>query len=332
MTKSTLLHRVLPLALGAAMMCGAQAATPSFDLGVAGGFSAFIYGNASNFTDVEGRMAVGGDVSTTAFSIGYRTPYNTGLPSLVVGGNLTLGSGTIYGPAPAGVNTNIGMGPTTGYALNWNGTGVYGGTATTPGYYSLTASSNIASYVDFSAARTQLTQLSATLNSQTTTGATVLINSSGIHLTGDNTSDLQVFNVATRDLYNLTLSNVKAGATVVINVTGTGGVVFSGGQDGQLSSLNVLYNLNNATDVSVNTLIYGSVLANDAILHGSGHVEGTLIAQGMDSAVEIGYEPFHAYVGVAAPVPEPETWAMLLAGLALVGWARLRHGREQTPA
>jgi hypothetical protein len=30
--------------------------------------------------------------------------------------------------------------------------------------------------------------------------------------------------------------------------------------------------------------------------------------------------------GSLAPVPEPETWALMLAGLGLVGWAARRRG------
>jgi hypothetical protein len=34
---------------------------------------------------------------------------------------------------------------------------------------------------------------------------------------------------------------------------------------------------------------------------------------------------FHGDSIVFAPVPEPETWAMLLAGLGLVGWMARRR-------
>ncbi|MQA18842.1 choice-of-anchor A family protein [Rugamonas rivuli] len=317
MTISTLMHRILPLVLGVAAVCSAQAAAPSFDLGLASGYSGYFYGNASNFTDVEGRLAVGGNLSANGASIGYRTPYGVTAPSVVVGGNVKLSSGDIYAAPLTNVNTNASIGPITEYTKNYNGYGVYGGNNTSSSYLNL-SKANISSYTDFSAAKTQLTGLSNTLNSQAGNG-TVNFANGGIELVGNNTAGLQVFNVNTRNLSNLTLSNVKDGATVVINVTGSGDVVFGGGQDGLLEKLraNVLFNLNDANVVKVNTFVWGSVLANDAVLSGAGHLEGSIVAKSLISAVEIGYEPFKGYV--ATPVPEPETYAMLLGGLALMG-------------
>ena len=322
MTNATLIKRILPAVLGACFLGAAQAAVPTIDLGLASGYSAFFYGDVSNVRDVEGKLAVGGNLSTDGFSFGYRVPNGVTGPAVVVGGNLALGNGAIYGPAPAGADTNHSIGPITEYTKNLAGTGVYGGTNSSVDYlkWQLSKQSGV---VDFGAAKTQLTQLSGQLDSLAPKG-TVSIDGSGMHLIGDGSSDLQVFDVGTRDLHNLVLSNVKAGATVVINVTGSGAVNFSGGQDGQLEALraNVLFNLNDANTVNVGTFVWGSVLANSANLTGSGHLEGNIVAQSMSGMVEIGYEPFHSYV--PAPVPEPETYAMLLAGLGLVGAAAMR--------
>ncbi|WP_332856081.1 choice-of-anchor A family protein [Duganella sp. S19_KUP01_CR8] len=317
MTISTLMHRILPLVLGAAALCSAQAAAPSFNLGPASDYSAYFYGSASSFTDIEGRMAVGGSVNTSGASIGYRTPFGVTAPSLVVGGNVRLNGGDIYAAPLANVNTNASIGPITEYTKNYNGFGVYGGANNSSSYLTLNKA-NISTYTDFAAAKTQLTGLSSTLNSQAGNGAVNFVNG-GIELVGNNSSGLQVFNVGTHDLSNLTLSNVKDGATVVINVNGTGDVVFGGGQGGLLEQMraNVLFNLNDATGVKVNTFVWGSVLANNAVVSGAGHLEGSVVARALVSAVEIGYEPFKGYI--ATPVPEPETYAMLLGGLALMG-------------
>ncbi|NVD74449.1 choice-of-anchor A family protein [Duganella sp. BJB1802] len=325
MTISTLMHRVLPLVLGVSAMCAAQAAVPSFDLGLANGYSAYFYGNASNFTDIEGRLAVGGNVVTSGASIGYRTPYGVTAPSLVVGGNVKLSGGDIYAAPLTNVNTNASIGPITEYTKNYNGYGVYGGVNTSSSYLTLNKA-NVSTYTDFGAAKTQLTGLSGTLNSQAANGKVNFANG-GIELVGNNSAGLQVFNVNTRNLTNLSLSNVKEGATVVINVSGSGDVVFGGGQGGLLEQLraNVLFNLNDANVVKVNTFVWGSVLANNAVLSGAGHLEGSVVAKSLVSAVEIGYEPFKGYV--ATPVPEPETYAMLLGGLALVGVVARRRSK-----
>ena len=140
----------------------------------------------------------------------------------------------------------------------------------------------------------------------------------GLYLTGDNSSDLQIFNIHSSELNNLYLQGIKADANVVINVTGGGTVTFSGGQDGQLQALRdrVLWNLTDATTVNMATFAYGTVLANKATLIGTGHLEGNIIANAMDARVEIGYEPFQPFG--PSPVPEPDTYGMLLGGMGLI--------------
>ncbi|MFA9217220.1 MAG: choice-of-anchor A family protein [Sphingomonadaceae bacterium] len=323
MTTSTLMKRFLPALLGAVFLNAAQAAVTSIDLGPAAGYSAFFYGNVSNVRDVEGKLAVGGNLATDGYSFGYRVPHGVSGPALVVGGDLALGNGAIYGPAPADADTNATLGPITEYTKNGNGSGVYGGTNTSVDYlqWQLSQQSGV---INFGAAKTQLTQLSTQLNQLAPKGS-VSIDSSGMYLTGDGASDLQVFNVGTGELHNLVLSNVKAGATVIINVSGASSVNFSGGQDGSLQALreHVLFNLSDAEIVNVDTFVWGSVLANKANLIGAGHLEGSIVATSMTGTVEIGYEPLH--LTIPAPVPEPETYAMLLAGLGLVGWAARRR-------
>ncbi|WP_348697750.1 choice-of-anchor A family protein [Duganella fentianensis] len=327
MTTSNLIKRVLPLVLSIAAIGTAQAAVPSFNLGAASNYSAYIFSNVSGVTDIEGRLAVGGNFSASGTSIGYRAPYGSTGPSMVVAGNVNLQSGNIYGPPLKNVDTNASIGPITEYTTNPYGKGVYGGSNTSSGYHNL-KQTDISKVTDFKAAKTELSALSNTLSKQASNGTSVNYRNSGIELIGNGKSGVQVFNLTTHDLTNLTLSNVGADATVLINVSGTGDVKFAGGQDGQLKALraNVLFNLNGATGVNIATGTWGSILASNANLFGTGHLEGTVIANSISSAVEVGWEPFKGYV--AAPVPEPETYAMLLAGLGLVG-AVARRRRQQ---
>lgn len=322
MTLSLLRTRILPALLGACAMSAAHAAVQSIDLGAAAGYSGFFYNDVQQVADVEGRLAVGGTLATSGFSFGYRTPYGVGGPSVVVGGNVKLGDGAIYTGPASNVDTNATIGPITEYPKQL-GYGVYGGANTSKSYLDLRQQANV---IDFGAARTQLTTLSSTLAAQQANG-TVESKWGGLYLTGDKHSDVQVFTIDASHLGNLFLQDVKAGASVIINVTGGGAVSFTGGQDGQLESLRdrVLFNLVNATEVDVNTFAWGTVLANNAILAGSGHLEGNIIAAGMNGKVEIGFEPFKG--GIASPVPEPQTYAMLLGGLALVGALSRRRQR-----
>ncbi|MFX7992861.1 collagen-binding domain-containing protein, partial [Acinetobacter baumannii] len=69
-------------ALGAGWVCGAAMAVPTIDFGVANGYSGFFVGDVSGAADVEGRLAVGGNL-TRGFDVGYRNPYNAAGPTLV---------------------------------------------------------------------------------------------------------------------------------------------------------------------------------------------------------------------------------------------------------
>jgi choice-of-anchor A domain-containing protein len=310
--------------LAFSVVCAAQAQADaiSFDLGLAKGFSGFFYGNASNVVDVEGRLAVGGNLDTTGFSVGYRTPYGFDGPSLVIGGDVHIGGGAIYTGPATNIDTNSSIGPIT----SWDkqiGYGVYGGQSTSPAYLDLHHQSNV---VDFGAAKTQLTALSSSLAQQTANG-TVEFKYGGIYLTGDNSADTQVFNVNASQLSNLVLQDVKSTANVVINVTGsaTGNqVTFGGGQDGQFEALRdrVIYNFTDAKEVQVGTFIYGSILANGANITGTGHLEGNVVANSISTRLEIGYEPL-----AVTAVPEPETYGMLLAGIGMLAFLKRRKVR-----
>ncbi|NVE00341.1 choice-of-anchor A family protein [Massilia sp. BJB1822] len=309
--------KLLPALLGASLLLPLQAGATTIDLGVASGYSGFFYGNAKNFTDVEGRLAVGGDVTASA-SIGYRAPYGSKGPSLVVGGNVKLGTGDIFNGPTTNVNTNASVGPITGYDKA-KGYGVYGGTSQSGAYHDLRKQTGV---VDFGAAKTQLTNLSSNLGKLSSNGL-VEKKWGGTYLTGDNKSDIQVFTVDSKNLSNLFLQDVKADAHVVINVIGNGAFSITGGQDGQLKNLRdrLLYNFVDASSVTVGTFAYGTILANKADILGGGHLEGNVIANSLSSALEIGYEP---YRNISA-VPEPQTWALLMGGLAIMGFAARRR-------
>ncbi|MCV2360265.1 FxDxF family PEP-CTERM protein [Paucibacter sp. TC2R-5] len=300
-----------------ALLAGAAQALPVMDLGVAKNYSGFFFGNATKVMDVEGKFAVGGNLDTTGFSFGYRTSADVDGPSLVVGGNVKLGSGQINKGPGNNIDTNATVGPIT----SWQkpiGYGVYGGTNTSSSPHDL-RQGNV---IDFGAAKTQLTTLSSTLAAEASNGL-VERKWGGLYLTGDNKADVQVFNVSSGPLGNLVLANVKEGAHVLVNVWGQEALTFSGGQDGQLNALrsSVLFNLVDATSVDIRTFTYGTILATKANVIGTGHIEGSIIANSISAQVEIGHEPFR---NVSA-VPEPETYAMLLAGLGVIGFMARRR-------
>ncbi|MDC6166225.1 choice-of-anchor A family protein [Paucibacter sp. XJ19-41] len=323
------------------LMVQAAQALPVIDFGVAQGYSGFFFGNVNAAADVEGRLAVGGNL-TSGFDVGYRNAFGSTAPSLVVQGSVSLTSqwgnaGSIYNGPNYNTDTNASIGPSTApwvpAKLNMGGL-VYGGSLNAVDWQYGTATKN-ANFLDFAAAKTQLSGLSSQLAGSAQNGSWAL-GAGGVTLTGDGSSDVQIFNLGNTALSNITLNNVKAGAHVVINSTLTN-VVFSGNLGGDQANSSdglashrdrLIFNLSNATNVNVSSFLNGSVLAVNADVIGSGHLEGTLIANslsaGPNGKLELGYEPFIP----TSPVPEPESYALMLAGLAAMGFIARR--RRQT--
>ncbi|MEC5161873.1 MULTISPECIES: choice-of-anchor A family protein [unclassified Janthinobacterium] len=296
--------RLIPAAAAALFCAGAAGAAPlGIDLGPANGYSAFIFGQVGNsansgFRDVEGRLAAGGDVFLSGFSVGQKSP--AGAPVLVAGGNLKIGTGNIA-----------------------NGGAVYGNKLTTKQWFAPGTFVKGAP-IDFAAAKTQLSTLSNSVAQLKSTG-TVVIENSGYTLVGDKNADVNVFNIDSSSLQNLTLdiSSLKSTAHIIINDSATSIKLSGGYASFSAFGERTLFNFSAATSASLTTYAWGSILAPLAQFSGSGHLEGSLVADSVmaigqgHSSVEIGALGFKG-VSVSA-VPEPASYAMLLAGLGLMG-------------
>nr|WP_295078928.1 choice-of-anchor A family protein [uncultured Roseateles sp.] len=322
-----------------AMAAATAQALPTIDFGVASSYSGFFFGDVGRAADVEGRLAVGGNL-THGFDIGYRNPYGATTPSLVVGGNVSWKAGTVYNGPDYKTDTNAAIGPWVP-STGQKATAVYGGSFdnstqwgtwwTPEGQFNKQPG-----FLDFAAAKTQLNSLSSSLFGLAANG-TVMQENSGFTLIGDGVSDLVVFNMGnTSNIANLTFSGIKAGAHVVINSSASQ-VNFSGGLGGDKADSSdvqaklrdrLVFNLPNAKGVDVATFLNGSVLATQATLSGSGHLEGTVIANSLygteQRKLELGYEPFQPFTSA---VPEPETYAMMLAGIAAIGLLKRRRAQ-----
>ncbi|MFY7867804.1 choice-of-anchor A family protein [Roseateles sp.] len=334
----------------ASLLIAGAAQAAVIDLGAAQGFSGFFFGNVSAAADVEGRLAVGGDL-TSGFDIGYRNPYGSTSPSLVVKGGVSLtnsqggSAGSIYNGPSVKVDTNASIGPSNAQWVAANqlnmGNIVYGSSLTALDWQYGQATKN-ANYLDFGAAKTQLNALSADLAGRKANGQWQdLGGSQGLKLTGDGSTNPQVFNLGNASLKSgLQLENIKAGTQVIINSSLTvvefggflgygalGKTQFDPANDQQASFRDsILYNFSSATSLNVGTFVNGSILATKADVIGSGHLEGTLIANslsaGPNGKLELGYEPFK---GITAAIPEPTTYALMLAGLGVVSFVARRR-------
>lgn len=319
-TLSLFRRTLIALAATATFAGGAaHAASTTIDLGAADGYSALIFGNvgsasATGFHDVEGRLAAGGNVYLNSFSVN-DTGTNASAPSIVAGGSLNIGYGSIGAS---------------------NGTAVYGVSnaaaivSTQQWFQAGTFSLGSSATLNFSAAQKQLTTLSSTVSALASNGS-VIAQNSGYTLVGSASADVDVFNIDTSNLANLTLdlSSVKSTATIIINDSAS--AITMSGDFTTLSGFasSTLFNFSDATSVSVTgAYVWGSILATDATFSGTGHLQGTLVANAVTattdgSTVEIGALGFKP-VTVTTAVPEPESYAMLLAGFALMGFVLRR--------
>jgi choice-of-anchor A domain-containing protein len=87
----------------------------------------------------------------------------------------------------------------------------------------------------------------------------------------------------------------------------------------------LLWNFEGAQDVTFDSQIDGSILAPYATLTNHSNLEGTVVAQTFDQSAEV-------HLGALSPsfygVPEPGTWAMLIAGTGLIGLTLRRRRRS----
>ncbi|WP_445229582.1 FxDxF family PEP-CTERM protein [Duganella rhizosphaerae] len=293
-----------------ATLGGAQAAV--LDLGLHGA-------NVFSFTDfkapsadVEGAIMAGRDVQLANYSVNANNVDAFGSYSLIAGRDLKFTSGSIK-----------------------NGDTFVGGKA------SLTQSVDVYSKiktgtapVNMAALAGQLTSASTSLSKLSTTG-TATEQWGGLNIAGSK-KGVEVIDIDAKTLLKVTyfnFSNLSAGSTLILNVSGDKGS-FNGGYQG-FENYNVLFNFYQATDLGIHTGLTANILAPLASVNGgSGVINGNVIVDSWSSSVQINANHFFKSTDVRgytiAAVPEPETYAMLLAGLGLVGFMARR--RKQAAA
>lgn len=246
-------------------------------LGAAAAYNGFFFGGYSaQSSDVQGRLAAGGNVSINNYSIGDQLPGNFAGPSLVVGGDLTFPSGRVYrgdivvGGSAAGVGAPVinGLGPNQRLLQN------------------------APVSINFAAERTRLIAESQRL-AGFRANTTYEYQWGGLYLHGDNTSMLQVFNLTgdqVLDAHTFQVDRIPAGATVLFNVSGSN----TGLTNMSLSSLiphrnKVLFNFPQATTLQLaGVSVEGSILAPNAnIENPQGVIWGTVVANSWNGQMQI---------------------------------------------
>lgn len=248
---------------------------------------------------IQGTAAVGGSATLTNVTVGSMVP--VGGTNLVVGGNLTANGGSV------------------------NGVTVVGGTVSASGGWTSTTLQPPGTPVpvNFASESLRLANLSATLATLPSNGS-IASASNTLTLSGTG-SGIFVFNINQSDIPGTLRITLAPGSTAIVNVNGSAGSMSFLGMSlsGGIDERYVLYNFYNASTLQLSGVgLLGSVLAPGAAVQaGSGVVlgQGLFGSYNASSAFSFNQVPFAGTL----PVPEPGTWALLVAGgLGAVAFGR----------
>jgi len=330
----------------------------SIDFGQASAYNAFMKNDHNaNSSDVQGRVAVGGDVNITSqnswagYEVGNKIiDFNMGDgPSLVVGGDINKtgeGNFNIYQSAtlPNPVMGDVILGGTiNGEPVDYN-----------------SAEENSTNLpVDFDSAFAHLEALSQNLSERAAVEAQVHIQDNYLIFQADSNiqpeDNVYVFNVDQSQMVNqwgtnrtdwfVDASTMANNATVVFNVkNSTSSVIdlaqsnvflglandssridplsgyFSKESENDIPPVQVLYNFYGASQLNLNSDLYGSILAPTAdIKANSSQLYGQVIGKSWEGNMQINYNPFDPIDEVTTPVPEPPTALICIFVLLLLG-------------
>lgn len=273
----------------------------------------------SSSSDTQGRIAAGGNVTLSGYSVASGLDKSAnGTTTLVVGKTLNFGNGSVnYGNVVAGSVTRT---PT-----------VNNGTVTTGS-------------VDLATEFARMVTASSDLASMINNGSTVA-QYGGLTLTGTN-STLNIFTINASDLSKSGYLNmtIPTASSVLVNIVGgnatwKGGLSINGSSNMSYAD-NILWNFTDASSLSINGIgVIGSVLAPYAdVAFNNGQLNGTLIAKSASGNGEFhnysytsGLLDGHTPAG-AISTPEPATWALTILGVGFAGGALRRRRRAALPA
>jgi choice-of-anchor A domain-containing protein/RHS repeat-associated protein len=254
--------------------------TDSF--GPAAGFNAFVEANfESQYTDVEGRLAAGGNIVLGSYGVASKIGVSPETHVLIAGQNITYNNGMIFsgsvlaGGSAALIANNVRNGMAVGSSITDN--------AQLP--------------FDFASEFIRLRDIAATLAQADVTG-NVVYQWGGVKLTGDCSADPKVFLIDGAQLKtasSLSLECVPADATLIFNVSGANpGMQNIGLAHLQSRANKILWNFYEAQTVSFSSIgVEGSILAPHASLNTPwGYVNGTVMVKNWTGHMELHHVPF----------------------------------------
>ena len=249
-----------------------------YTLDVADDYNVFVFGDYVDGLDVLGKVAAGGDVDMTAFSI---AGSSRGGDAVVAGDTLLLDSGTVYGDA-------------------W-----YGGAESVTSTVTITGGTlQHGSPIDFAAVEATLQNTSTALAGLADTATASVSAWGAVTLTGTDRT-LNVFSLTASELASATSVGITApsGSVVLVNVSGT--TVTAGNFGFTLSGIDettLLWNLSDATSASLSSVGWeGSFLAPFAdVTFDNGNFDGNLVAASLTGDAEGHHYPWGGEIEVCA--------------------------------
>ena len=288
--------------------------SPSINLGAAGAFNAYLFESfTAQSSDVQGRLFAGQDVDINHYSIGDQLQPAAAGNVLVAGRDIRFPSGAAYfgSIVAAGSVEQIGDPVRNGMAAGATITG------------------NTALPFDHVATKTHLETLSANLAELTPNGE-VTFQWGGLYMTGDHTSDVQVFELDGSQLlssHTFSVDGIPAGAHVVFNISGTNAGLTNMSMESMAPhNVRTLYNFHQAQTLQFSGVgIHGSVLAPYADIHNpQGVIYGSLVAKNWNGMMQFNHHPFIPFDSATNPpeiafqnVPDPAVFSTSDVSLAI---------------
>lgn len=269
-----------------AAQASAEGATRS-SLGAAKDYSIVVFGDFSSpyYSSATGRLAAEGDIILNNYGLatGLSSTDSAGI-SVIAGGSMTFEYGKIYA----------------GHTLV-SGSTEFVGSAVRNG---LTADQLLLEHVDlpidFNQLESELIDHSMTLSRISANGS-VISEYGGLYLTGDCSSDLQVFNLDGSLLlqaHTFQVSCVPSDAHIIFNVSGAStGMSYMTLEPLRPMRSRILFNFYEATNLTLTSIgVEGSILAPKAVIDNpTGEVHGTVVAKSWDGPMHLDYVQYNGY-------------------------------------